>query len=116
MYDQLLVDLENSGVDMRALNEEFTSGLNFERVKVMARDHQQAEVRTQRNPGIDGFGYCSSEVPQEAYFDWAIKHPGIWQDPSGRKDILKRNPQWVRKYKPKAQVGWRALQSKHAVA
>lgn len=104
MFDSFITDLSDLGIDLNEFNREITSGLNFERLQVMAKDHMQAEVRTQRNPGVDGFGYCSLEVPEQAYFDWAIRHPGIWQN--DRRYIEKKNPQWVRKYQPKPQSGW----------
>jgi len=106
MFQNFIASLEDSGIDLNEFNREITSGLNFERLRVMAQDRMQAEVRTQRNPGVDGMGYCSMEVPEEAYFDWAIRHPGCWQDTGHRRDMEKKNPHWKRKYQPKPQAGW----------
>lgn len=105
MFDSLIASLEDSGIDLNEFNREITSGLNFERLRVMAKDQMQAEVRTHRNPGHEGVGYCNMEIPEEAYFDWAIRHPGIWQN--DREYLAKKNPQWVRQYQPKPQTGWR---------
>ena len=104
MFDDFISDLSNLGIDLDEFNREITSGLNMERLRVMAQDQMQAEVRSQRNPGVDGIGYCSLEVPAEAYFDWAIRHPGIWQN--DRKYIERKNRHWVRPYQPKPQSGW----------
>jgi hypothetical protein len=114
MFDQLITDLAESGIDINALNEEFTKALNFERMQVMARDHMMSEVRHDRHRGVDGLGYCSLEIPSEAYFDWAARHPGCWQDSGERRRIIAKNPHWKRKYQPKPQTGWTPTQDRTA--
>lgn len=101
---------------MAEVNQVFTDTLNEERAQTIMRDRAQAEVRSARNPGIDGLGYEAAEIPEAAYWDWAYRHPGVWQDKAEREKLMKKNPQWRRKYQPKAQVGWRQRQSRHAIA